>query len=158
MVRRDHPGQGQLTRPLRELRLQGTLSVPATPKTVRVFGRSGRPFCRWICVIDRDFGGFIGPFPNGLGGIGSVLAYNVKSMRGANRGFDDDGFAVCTYVRDRAIDGVDAILANLIDFYGSFFTALCGVVSDNFGIFGETVERIFRAGRSGVGAMAASSR
>jgi ArsR family transcriptional regulator, arsenate/arsenite/antimonite-responsive transcriptional repressor len=104
-------------------------------------------------VVDRDSSGFVRAFADVLGGIGSIAAHNVKSVVGAISGLDDNGLAVCAHMSDGAVDGVHSIFANFIDLDGSFFPAFRRVMSDNFGTFRESMERILGAGGGDVRAV-----
>ena len=110
-------------------------------------------FAGRFSVVDRDFGRFIGAFADLLCRGGGVVAYHLKGSLSSIGGLDHNGFAVFTYVSDRAVDSVQATFADFIDFYGGFFRAFRSVVSYNFRAFGESVEGVFGACGRGLGAM-----
>jgi len=96
-------------------------------------------------VVDGDFGRFIGAFADLLCGGGGVVTYHLKGVLSSIGGFDHNGFAVFTYVSDRAVDSVQATFAHFIDFDGGFFRAFRSVVGYNLSPLGESVEGVFGA-------------
>src|SRR5208282_1968360 len=85
--------------------------------------------------------------------VDRVVAYDVKCVLRAVRGFDDNSLAVFTDLSDRAGYRVHAIFTHLIHFHGCLFRSLHRVMGNNFRPFCEPVEGVLGAGSSVFGAV-----
>ena len=81
------------------------------------------------------------------------MAYDLKGVLRAIGGFDDHDFATFADVGDRAVDGLDALLGDLIDFHARFLRALLRIMGNHFGTLGDAMEGVFGAGSGRIGAV-----
>ena len=106
-----------------------------------------------FAVVDGEFRGFVGAFADCLGGSGRVVAHDLKGVLGAIGGFDDNGLSVFTDAGDSAVESLDAIFGDLIDFNAGLLGTLFGVVDYDFGALGDAMEGVFGAAGGGFGTM-----
>jgi hypothetical protein len=96
-------------------------------------------------VIDGDFAGFVGSFANVLGGDDGIVSGDIEDMFGAIGGFNHNGLPAFANLCDYAVDRLDTILADVIDFNRTLLRALNRIVDNNFRAFFEAVKGVLCA-------------